>query len=98
MKTLSLREQRALFLLRSYGVVEPSLSDWREALAVVDNCSRSNSSVKAKEHLGAYGLAKADLSKYTPVQSTGPKELAAPDALTRWLLCQPNALRPAARE
>ena len=92
MNSLSQREKRALSLLKAHGA-EYSLSNMRDALCIVDNCRKVNESVKAKAHLGCYSLAKQDLSKYTPVLVCGISASAEPDALMRWLLAQPNALR-----
>lgn len=93
MKSLSIREQKALSLLKVNGVLEPSLSDWRQALRIVDNCASVNAFVKAKEYKGNYSLAKQDLCKYTPVLSCGAQEQQEADMLTQWLLKQPNAGR-----
>lgn len=90
----TLREQRARSILKAWAIDKPTVEDWTEALQIADNTARRDI-VRARDHIGAFGLAKQDKLPYKPVLAVGPPsgEPAAQDDLLEWLLRQPNALR-----
>jgi len=89
-------ENRALSVLKSFGIEEPTGEQWSEALRVAKNliAQKARLMPRAKEHVGAYGVSKQDAIPYRPLLQCGAQSIdsgeskAKPDALMVWLLEQ----------